>query len=356
MEIATRRSSRRPGTVSAAAVARAAGVSTAAVSYVMNGKGGVAPETRRHILAVADEIGFRPPNRGKPVDPNRTRVIGLVQPNIINPTYPRFAQSIVSAAAEAGYEVFVATTQDDLRTLGKVSSSLVHRNVDGVVLSAAFREDATALRTLRAARIPYVYLSRRSQYLEGDFVGIDDAAAATSLMEHVLAHGHTDIAAVIGPRFSSASLAREQAFVSTARAHGIDIGGDRKISTELNSDGGRRAAARLFARDDPPSAIVCGSDELAIGILEYAVEHGIRVPEDVAVTGHDGIPHSMSGLIGLTTVMQPHEEMGREAFGMLLKRMEKPSNSYQTLVCAHRLHIGRTCGCEPTRAAEKSRR
>lgn len=347
METSTRRFPRRPSRVSAAAVARAAGVSAAAVSYVMSGKGGVAAETRRHILAVAEEIGFRPPNQQTAIDPNRTRVIGLVQPNIINPTYPRFAQSIVSAAAEAGYEVFVATTQDDLRTFGKVATSLVHRNVDGVVLSAAFREDATALRTLRAARIPYVYLSRKSQYLEGDFVGIDDAAAATSLMEHVLAHGYTDIASVIGPRFSSASLAREQAFVQAAREHGIDISGDRKISTELNSEGGRRAAARLFSRDNPPRAIMCGSDEIAIGILEHAAENGIRVPEDVAVTGHDGIPHSMSGLIGLTTIMQPHEEMGREAFGMLLKRMEKPSNSYQTLVCAHRLHIGRTCGCEP---------
>lgn len=353
MGTATRRSSRRPGTVSAAAVARAAGVSPAAVSYVMNGKGGVAAATREHILAVADELGFRPPDRGGPADPNRTRVIGLVQPNIINPTYPRFAQSIVSAAAEAGYEVFVATTQDDPRTLANVARSLVQRNVDGVVLSAALREDATALRTLRAARIPYVYLSRRSPYLEGDFVGIDDAAAATSLMEHVLGHGHTEIAVVIGPRFSSASLAREQAFVATARAHDVDISGDRKISTELSSDGGRRAAERLFGRDDPPRAVVCGSDELAIGILEHAAEHGIRVPEDVAVTGHDGIPHSTSALIGLTTVIQPLEQMGREAFGMLLARMEEPSASYRSLVCAHRLHIGRTCGCAPTTAPRR---
>ena len=349
MEIAThsRPLPPRPGRVSAAAVARAAGVSTATVSYVVNGRGGVAAETRRHVLAVADELGFRLPDPGRALDPHRTRVIGLVAPNIINPTYPRFAQSIVSAAAEAGYEVFVATTQDDLRVLGKIASTLVHRNVDGVVLTATFREDASALRTLRAARIPFVHLSRRSRYLEGDFVGIDDAGAATDLMRHVLGHGHTEIATVIGPRFSSASLAREQAFVREAARHGIDISGRRRISTELNNEGGRRAAARLLSADDPPRVIMCGSDEIAIGVMEHAVERGIRVPEDVAVTGHDGIPHSMSGLIGLTTVVQPHEEMGREAFGMLLKRIDKPSNTFQSLVCAHRLHIGRTCGCPP---------
>lgn len=337
----------RPGRISAAAVARAAGVSSAAVSYVMNGKSGVAPETRRHILAVASELGYRPPNQAKALDPNRTRVIGLVQPNIINPTYPRFAQSIVSAAADAGYEVFVATTQDELSALRKATSTLVSRNVDGVILTAAFREDASALRALRAARIPYVYLSRKSQFLDGDFVGIDDAAAATALMRHMLGHGYTDIATVIGPRFSSASLAREQAFVREAAQHGIHIGGDRKISTELDRDGGRRAAARLLRGDDPPRAIMCGSDEIAIGVMEYAVENGLRVPEDVAVTGHDGIAHSVSGLIGLTTIMQPHNEMGRESFAMLLKRIENPSSTYQSLVCAHRVHIGRTCGCQP---------
>lgn len=336
----------RPRRVSASAVARAAGVSTAAVSYVMNGKGGVAPETRRHVLSVAHELGFRPPEPGKTLDPARTRVIGLVQPNIINPTYPRFAQSIISAGAESGYEVFVATTQDDPDELRQITSTLVARNVDGVILTAAFREDATALRTLRSARIPYVYLSRKSLYLEGDFVGIDDAAAATTVMDHVIAHGHTEIATVIGPRFSSASLAREQAFVHAAARHGVDISGDRKISTQLNSEGGRQAAARLLTGDHPPRVVVCGSDEMAVGIMEYAVAHGIRVPQDVAVTGCDGIPHNMSGLVNLTTIVQPHQEMAEESFAMLLKRIETPSNTRQSLICAHHLHVGRTCGCD----------
>ena len=112
------------------------------------------------------------------------------------------------------------------------------------------------LRTLRAARIPYVCLSRRADFLDSDFVGIDDDAAATTLMQHMLSHGFTEIATVIGPRFSTASLAREQAFVRTAAAAGITISGDRKISTRVDNEGGRLAAERLFSAGTPPQAVV----------------------------------------------------------------------------------------------------
>ena len=333
--------------VSAAAVARAAGVSSAAVSYVLNGKAGVSPETRRHIIHVANELGFRPRKSSQSTDLQRTRVVGLVLPNIINPMFPRWAQGIISAAADAGYEVFVATTQDDPEVLAQVTATLANRAVDGVILAASLRDDARALRTLRAARIPYVCLSRRADFLDSDFVGIDDDAAATLLMQHMLGHGYTEIATVIGPRFSTASLAREQAFVRTAAAAGVVISGDRKISTRVNNEGGRLAAERLFASGTPPQAVVCGSDELAVGVMEYALARGLRIPDDVAVAGCDGLPHSRSGLINLTSIVQPQQEMAHEAFAMLLNRIEAPSRSYTSLVCRHRLHIGRTCGCTP---------
>lgn len=193
---------------------------------------------------MANELGFRPRKSSQSTDLQRTRVIGLILPNIINPMFPRWAQGVISAAADSGYEVFVATTQDDPEILAQVTATLANRNVDGVILAASLRDDARALRTLRAARIPYVCLSRRADFLDSDFVGIDDDAAATLLMQHMLGHGYTEIATVIGPRFSTASLAREQAFVRTAAAAGVVITGDRKISTRVNNEGGRLAAGR----------------------------------------------------------------------------------------------------------------
>ncbi|MCG2622573.1 LacI family transcriptional regulator [Arthrobacter sp. I2-34] len=352
MDNATAEATIRPPKVSAAAVARACGVSPATVSYVMNGKAGVSPETRRHIIKIANELGFRPHGHSgqHSLDPQLNRVIGLILPNIVNQMYTGWAENIISATARDGFEVFVATTQDDPDTLAQVAATLAARQVDGVIIAAALREDSRALRTLRQRRIPYVCLSRRADHLPGDFVGIDDDTAASQLMQHVLDHGYREIATVIGPRFSTASLAREQAFVRTAAAAGITISGERKISTRLNRDGGRLAAHKLLAAADPPRAVVCGSDEIAIGVMEHALSLGLRIPEDLAVVGGDGLPHSRSALVGLTTIVQPVQEMAEKAFDLLLGQITSPSNNFTQTLCGHRLHIGRTCGCQPAAA------
>ncbi|MCW2133064.1 LacI family DNA-binding transcriptional regulator [Arthrobacter sp. VKM Ac-2550] len=341
----------RPPKMSAAAIARACGVSPATVSYVMNGKPGVSTETRRHIIKVANELGFRP-NRntgqdGIHLDPRLNRVIGLILPNIVNPMYTGWAENIITATGRDGFEVFVATTQDNPDTLAQVAATFAARNVDGIIIAAALREDSRALRTLRQRRVPYICLSRRSDHLPGDFVGIDDDAAATQLMQHVLDHGYREIATVSGPRFSTASLAREQAFVRTAAAAGVTITGERKISTRLNRDGGRVAAEKLLASANPPRAIVCGADEIAIGIMEHALSMGLRIPEDLAVVGSDGLPHSRSELVGLTTIVQPVQEMANNAFSLLLGQITHPRNTFTHILCEHRLHLGRTCGCPP---------
>ena len=335
----------RPRRVSAAAVARAAGVSSATVSYIMNGRSGASTETRRHVLKIANEMGYRPTTGKDLHDPLLTRVIGLILPNIVNPMYTGWAQHIMDATSTAGFDVFVATTQDDPQALAQVAGTLAARQVDGVIIAAAMREDSRALRTLRQKRIPYVCLSRRSEHLHGDFVGIDDERAATELMEHVLQHGHREIATVIGPRFSTASLAREQAFVRAAKAAGITISGDRKISTKLNAAGGRVAAERLFASAHRPDAVVCGSDEIAIGVMEHALSLGLRIPQDVAIVGADGLAHSRSLIVGLTTIVQPVREMAERSFELLLEQITAPRSTYKHTICPHRLHIGRTCGC-----------
>lgn len=334
--------------VSAAAVARACGVSKATVSYVMNGQGGVSAETRRRVIKTATELGYRPA-AGPRRDPLLTRVVGLILPNIVNPMYTGWAQRIISITRDEGFDVFVATTDDDPDTLAQVAATLAARNVDGVIIAALMREDLRALRVLRQKRIPFVCLSRSADQLHGDFVGIDFDAAATLLMDHVLSHGFRDIATVIGPRVSTASLIREQAFVRTAAAAGVVVHGERKISTRLDSAGGRAAAKSLLATSRPPRAVVCGSDEIAIGIMEYALSVGLRIPEDLAVVGGDGLPHSRSALIALTTVIQPINVMAERSFELLLDQITRPRSTYHQVICEHRLHIGRTCGCPPVR-------
>lgn len=331
--------------VSAADVARAAGVSPATVSYVMNGRAGVSTEMRERILAIAEELGHTSSIRADELRSQRTRVIGLVLTDIGNPFYTEVAAGTIDAARAQGYEVFLAHTQEQPEILAGVVRAMVARQVDGVVLTVLHPDDGDVVRALRGAHIPFVQLSRRIPKLEADFVGIDDTAAAAEVMTHVLDHGYRDITMIAGPRNSSASAARAEGFIRTAEQRGVRLTGSRRISTYLTEDGGHRAVTRILADGAPPRALVCGSDAIAAGAIGALRTHGLRVPDDVAVTGFDGLFPGTSPLAELTTVSQPRREMAELALEMLVRRIDGSGRAPQTNIQPHELRIGTTCGC-----------
>lgn len=336
---------RRGRPVSAAAAARAAGVSAASVSYVMNGRPGVSEHTREHILRTAEELGHTLGDQAARLRSPRSKVIGLVLTDLANPFYTEIAAGVIDAARSHGYEVFVAHTQEDPGTLASVTDAMVARHVDGVILTVLHPDDGDVIRKLRSAQIPFLQLSRRIPCLESDFVGIDDHAAAGEMMRHMLAHGYRDVVTVVGPRESSASAAREEGFAAAAREAGVRLGGGRRISTYLSEDGGFRAVQRVLDGGRPPRALVCGSDVIALGALTALRARSVAVPDDIAVTGFDGLFPSATPLVELTTVEQPRREMGGQALELLVQRIAGTGGACRHVVRAHRLRTGTTCGC-----------
>lgn len=339
-EVPSRR--QRSTRVSAADVARAVGVSPATVSYVMNGRAGVSEQTRARILEVAEALGHISSARADRLRSHQTRVIGLIL-TVANPFYTEIAAGTIDAARARGYEVFLAHTQEDPQTLRSIVDTMIARQVDGVVITVLHPDDGEVIRSLRSARIPLVQLSRRIQRVDADFVGIDDRAAASEMMEHVVTHGYQDIVTVVGPRTSSASAAREEGFIRTAEAHGIRTVSSQRISTYLSERGGYEAVEQVLARKSLPRVIVCGSDVIALGAISALRERSLNVPDDVAVTGFDGL--YPGPLVELTTVNQPRREMAEQSIELLTRRIEGAGGSYQSVLRAHQLRIGTTCGC-----------
>ena len=337
-----------PTQVSAASIARELGVSAATVSYALNGKPGVSDQMRRRILKLANARGLRPSATGSAASA-LTRVIALIVPNLTNPMFPYWSHEILEVAASEGFEVLVVATDDDPARLEAAARTLVNRNIDGAIVLASHREDATALLTLREERIPFTFLSRRSEYVSADFVGIDDYTASRQVAEHVVSHQPQRPATVVGPRFSTASAQREKGMndaLSNARLH---VPTERRIATDLSRAGGHRAARHLMALPERPDAILCGSDEISLGVMEALAEDGIEAGRDMIVTGFDGLRHTTSPLIGLTTVIQPLKEMGSAAAHQLLHRLRSGTHDeHRTVIVPHTLHIGRTCGCPRT--------
>lgn len=120
------------------------------------------------------------------------------------------------------------------------------------------------------------------------------------------------------------------------------------MSTRLHRNGGRIAAEELLSDpSDRPEAIVCGSDEVALGVIEHAMVNGIDIPSSLIVVGSDGLARSRSPLLGLTTIVQPVVEMATTAFRVLLEHIAEPGAPARTVICPHQLHIGTSCGCHP---------
>lgn len=334
--------------VSAADIAREVGVSPATVSYVLNRRPGVSAEMRIRILDAARQLGYPLEQHHPRPEVARTQVIGLILADISNPYYAELSAGTIDAARAHGYEVFLAHTQESAQTLASVVTTMIARRVDGVVLTVLHPGDGDIVRQLRRAGTPFVQLSRRIPKLHADFVGVDDRSSADQILRHIVeVHRHKDVAVITGPRNSSASAARAGAFVATAHELGLALPPHRRFHAYLTAEGGHRVVQHLIANDDIPKAIVCGCDAIASGVIGALRGHGLRVPEDVAVTGIDGVFSAASMLAELTTVDLPNRKMAELAVEQLNRRINGVGGPAQDFIHPHRLRLGTTCGCRP---------
>ncbi|MBW9110464.1 LacI family DNA-binding transcriptional regulator [Microbacterium trichothecenolyticum] len=314
------------------------------MSYALHGLPGVSESVRKHILDTADALGFVRPE----LHPTSHRIIGLILSDIANPFYPEISVAFTEAARRRGYEVFLAHTKDDEESVAEALDAMLDRHVDGVAMTVARSDTAEAVRRLRRAHVPLVQISRSFSGVDADFVGIDDDAAGRAMMRHVLEHRPDQIGIVVGPRTSSASAAREAAFIDEARAAGIAIDPRRRVNAPLTIAGGRMAAEHLLGLERPPTFIVCGSDVLALGAMSLALAMGLDVPGNVAVSGFDGIELAATPMIDLTGVVQPRRTMASRAVELLIDRVERTTHHPTRLTVPFSLRIGRSCGCQTT--------
>jgi LacI family transcriptional regulator len=300
---------------------------------------------RERVLKVAEELGYDLEQHPARVKAQRTRVLGLIHPDMSNPFYSDLSAGAIDAARAEGYEVFLAHTQENSETLASITSAMIARNVDGIIFTVLHPDDGERIRELRRASIPFIQVSRRIPNLRADWVGVDDVAGASEILRHVVGHDYRDIGVVTGPSNSSASAARAESFIDTSREIGLPLPANRRFSAYLSEEGGRRLILRLIDEDNVPRALVCGSDAIASGVIGGLRANGYRVPEDVAVTGYDGVFPAASMLAELTTVGLPRKQMARIAVQQVIRRIEGVGGPVRDFLHPYRLRIGTSCGC-----------
>jgi DNA-binding LacI/PurR family transcriptional regulator len=299
-------------------IAVQAGVSEATVSRVLNGRPGVADGTRQAVLTALDVLGSERPTRLKK---RSAGLVGLIVPELDNPIFPAFAQVIESALARHGYTPVLCTQTPGGVHEDDYTQMLLERGVSGIIFVSGLHADSTAepsrYVSLRKRGLPIVLVNGYLDGVDAPFISNDDVASMDLAVSHLAALGHRRIGLALGPRRFTPVVRKIVGFREAMHRHlGVDSS-DRWVECSLFSvEGGAAAAERLV--DDGCTAVICGSDLMALGAIRAVRATGRAVPGDVSIVGYDD-----SLLIAftdppLTTVRQAVAGMGAAAVRALL--------------------------------------
>jgi DNA-binding LacI/PurR family transcriptional regulator len=306
-------------------IARACNVSTATVSYVINGKNTLLPETRERVMRKMQEMNYHPSAVARGLTNKRMNTLGILFDNvgseiaIWHPYTSGILQGIVAASAEAGYNVtlFTELWQDREKSLPKLRD----QRTDGLIVVAP-PADTDILPSLQSAGLKVVTVSSQSGPFGMPSVDVDNAAGVRLAVEHLLTLGHQKIAFLGGELNMFSAIVRLDAFQSSLQAANISVPPEYLSASSYQSpEVADRQAHYLMTQAIPPTAIVAGNDQIAIAVLKAADALGIAVPEQLSVIGFDDIPDAALLRPALTTIRQPLMEIGKGAARLLLRTL-----------------------------------
>lgn len=299
---------RRSTTATISEVARHAGVSPATVSRVFNSRFVGDPAIAERVRASAAELAYTPNHHARSLALGRTRAIAFVVPDLANPAFQAILSSLSKSAARDGYRVLVADS-DEQREDEPLLVDEVRRRCDAVVLCAPRMTDAELVAVAENIR-PLVLINRPMPQIDAPSLSVDYRAGVQALAAHLVGLGHRRLAYLEGPEGSVSNRYRLQGLEAFERDNpGVSI---ERMPGGFTSDDGAAAVDRVHASD--ATAVLAYNDLVAIGLVGGLLERGVRVPEDVSVTGFDDIPFARYTTPPLTTASVPNSALGEQAW------------------------------------------
>lgn len=313
-------------TVRLSQIAERAGVSVASVSRVLNEKPGVAESTRRAVLTAIDVLGYERPSR---LRTRKAGLVGLIVPELENPIFPRMAQAVEVALVRHGYTPVLCT-----QSLGGVHedeyvTTLMDRGVSGIIfvsgIHAIADTDPTRYQAYVDGGLPIVLVNGCIPGIGATCISADDLESAEIAVAHLAQLGHKRIGLATGQARYQPVVRRTEGFKAAMRRHVdpdlTDADLDELVErTVFTMEGGATAAHTLLDRG--VTAVVCGSDVMAIGAITTARRRGLEVPRDISVVGSDDSMLIQFTDPPLTTVRQPAGAIGRAAVAALVDQID----------------------------------
>jgi DNA-binding LacI/PurR family transcriptional regulator len=309
-------------------IAQKAQVSPTTVSIALEGKqtSRVSEATQKKILAIAQEMNYRPNYAARALATQVSKTIGVVVPTLINPIYAEFCQDLINRAREKGYSLEVCSCSGEEKPLRQAAEGLLYRGVDGLIICCAHRNCRVVLE-LQEKGIPLVLSNRSVESPPGrpkiDYYGMDDRLGAYRMLTHLIRMGHTRIGMICGPDQTSTGHNRHQGALEAMAAFGLEVPAELVVTGDFYRDSGIALGKKLMTLKEPPTAIFAANDNMAVGVLITLKKLGLSAPDDVALAGYDDMDVASLPGVELTTVSQKFSSMGRLAMDKLISKMRQ---------------------------------
>ena len=302
-------------------VALKAKVSTATVSRALMNPDKVSQATRNRVEKAAREVGYFPQPMGRNAKRNESRTILVIVPDICDPFFSEIIRGIDVTAATHGYLVLIGDCAHQNQQEKTFIDLIITKQIDGMLLLGSRLPFDASIEEQRNLP-PMVMANEFAPELELPTVHIDNLTAAFGAVNYLYEQGHKLIGCIAGPEEMPLCHYRLQGYVQALRRCGIMVDPQYIARGDFSFEAGSKAMQQLLDLPQPPTAVFCHSDVMALGALSQAKRQGLKVPEDLSIIGFDNIDLTQFCDPPLTTIAQPRYEIGREAMLLLLDQMQ----------------------------------
>lgn len=315
-------------------VAQKAGVSKSTVSRALNGICyNIKPETLSKIVKVAKEMGYKPNLAARNLRSNRSRIIGLVIPELITTFYVNFINHIQTTLYEMGYQVMLAICNEDSEVEREHLQRMQETSVEGIIISSCHNAQNIDIYTeLMEKGIPLIFFDRTIDELSTPKVKIDDYTKSFFLMEHLIRKGRRNIVHITGPTFIQNTHERIRAYKDAMIKYGLPVDPDYIVESGINFEDGKRSMEFFIQKQLPFDAVFCFTETTALGAKSLLQNLQYSIPKEVAVCCMSGTILSTLVHPMLTVVEQPVIQMAEKCVELLLEKLENPKAPNRELI------------------------
>jgi LacI family transcriptional regulator len=324
-------------------VAKHAGVSRATASLVLRGSPNISEATRDKVLASMQQLGYVYDRVAANLRSKVSSTVGLIIMELANPFYSELLVGIHHELDKFGQTVILGTTFDSYTIQDRLLSTMLEHRVGGIILSAVPGSPSEPIDRISRLGIPVVLVGRKLPDANCDFVGIDNVLGGQIAADHLIRKGHRRIAFIGGLSQLSTWQGRKQGFDNAHHQAGLDVDTSLVVESPATRQGGVEAIEKILTVPNPPTAVFCYNDSIAIGAMLKMKDMGLTPGQDMAIVGFDDIPEATIFSPKLTTVSSFPRLMGVHAARLLHERLEGLDLEPQTVILKPELIVRESC-------------